>query len=135
MTPHSPPSGHPDHYQHTPNPKVFTTTLFTLHKHMVPHSKTSRTTTHTHPYTPIQTYPHITTVVTPIFSSILNTPNSSWSHGQWIERQDIPTRSWYHPTTMMRANAPTLMLLIREVQSRIVNVNIFSSSNITLHNL
>ena len=76
-TTHSPPSGHPNLYQPTPNPTVFITTLFTLHKHMVPHSKTPRTTTHTHPHTPIRTYPHITTVVTPVFSSILDTPNSS----------------------------------------------------------
>ena len=41
----------------TPNPTVFITTLFTLHKHMVHHSKTPRTTTHTHSHTPIQTYP------------------------------------------------------------------------------
>ena len=66
--------------QPTPNP-----TLFTLHKHMVPHGKTPRTTTHTHPHTPIRTYPHITTVVTPVFSSIPDTPNSSSCHGQWIK--------------------------------------------------
>ena len=54
--------------QPTPNP-----TLFTLHKHRVPHGKTPRTTTHT----PIRTYPHITTVVTPAFSSIPDKPNSS----------------------------------------------------------
>ena len=58
--------------QPTPNP-----TLFTLHKHRVAHGKTPRTTTHTHPHTPIRTYPHITTVVTPAFSSIPDTPNSS----------------------------------------------------------
>ena len=114
---------------------VFITTLFTLPKHMVPHSKSPGTTTHTHPDTPIRTYPNITTAVTPIFSSIPDTPNSSWCHGQWIERQDIPPRFWYHPTTMRHTNAPILKLLIWEVQSHIVNVNIFSSSNITLHNL
>ena len=92
------------------------------------------TTTHTHPHTPIRIYPHITTVATPVFSSIPDTPNSSWCHGQWIERQDILWRSWY-PTTMRHTNAPTLMLLIWEVQSRIVDVNIFSSNNITLLNL
>ena len=54
--------------QPTPNP-----TLFTLHKNRVAHGKTPRTTTHT----PIRTYPHITTVVTPAFSSIPGTPNSS----------------------------------------------------------
>ena len=107
--------------QPTPNP-----TLFTLHKHRVAHGKTPRTTTHTHPHTPIRTYPHITTVVTPVFSSIPDTPNSSWCHGQWMERQDILWRSWYHTT---------LMLLIWEVQLRIVNFNIFGSNNITLHNL
>ena len=55
---HSPPSGHPKLYQPTPNPTVFITTLFTLHKHMVPHSKTCKTYdasplpthTHTHQY-------------------------------------------------------------------------------------
>ena len=108
---------------------------FTLHKHMVPQSKTPRATFHTHPHTARQTYPHIATVVTPVFSSIPDTPNSSWSHGQWIERQDILPNSWYHPTTMWHANAPTLMLLIWEVQSRISNVNIFISSNITLRNV
>ena len=113
---------------------VFITTLLTLHTHMVPHSKTPRTTTHTHPHTPMRTYPHITAVVTRVFSSIPDTPNSSWCHGQWIERQDILWRSWY-PTTMRHTNAPTLMLLIWEVQSRIVDVNIFSSNNITLLNL
>ena len=66
--------------QPTPNP-----TLFTLHKHMLPHGETPRTTTHTHPHTPKRTYPHITTVVTPVFSSIPDTPNSSSCHGQWIE--------------------------------------------------
>ena len=113
-----------------------------IHNHLV-HSaqtygssqKVPRTTTHTHPHTPIRTYPHITTVVTPVSSSIRETPNSSWCHGQWIERQDIPWRSSYHPTTMRHTNAPTLMLIIWEVQSRIFNVNIFSSNNITLHNL
>ena len=97
--------------------------------------KVLRSTTHTHPHTPIRTYPHINTVVTPVFSSIQETPNSSWCYGQWIERQDIPWRSSYHPTTMRHTNSPTLMLIIWEVQSHIVNVNIFSSNNITLHNL
>ena len=115
---------------------VFITTLLTLHKHMVPHSKTPRTTTHTHPHTPIRTYPpHIATVVTPVFFSILDTPNSSWCHEQWTEHQDIPPRFWYHPKTSGHTNAPILMLLIWEVQSHTVNVNIFSSSNIALHNL
>ena len=76
-TPHSPPFGHPNLYQPTPNPKVFITILFTLPKHMVPHSRTPRTTTHAHPHTPIQTYPHITTVITLVFSSIPDTPNLS----------------------------------------------------------
>ena len=58
--------------QPTPNP-----TLFTLHKHRVAHGKTPRTTTHTHPHTPIRTYPHITAVVTSAFSSIPGKPNSS----------------------------------------------------------
>ena len=58
--------------QPTPNP-----TFLTLHKHIVPHGKTLRTTSHTHPHRPIRTYPHITTVVTPAFSSIPDTPNSS----------------------------------------------------------
>ena len=85
-----------------------------------------------HPHTLIRTYPQwythgdTTTVVTPVFSSIPDTPNSSWCHGQWMERQDILWRSWYHTT---------LMLLIWEVQLRIVNFNIFGSNNITLHNL
>ena len=56
--------------QYTPNP-----ILFTLHKHRVARGRTTRTTTHTHPHTPIRTYPHITTVVTPAFSSIPGTPN------------------------------------------------------------
>ena len=55
-----------------------------IHNHLV-HSaqtygssqKVPRTTTHTHPHTPIRTYPHITTVVTPVSSSIRETPNSS----------------------------------------------------------
>ena len=45
-------------------------------------AKYSKTTTHTHPHTPIRTYRHITTVVTPVFSSIPDTPNSSCCHGQ-----------------------------------------------------
>ena len=48
-----------------------------LYKHMVPHSKTPRTITHTHSHTPIRAYPHITTVVTPGFFSIPDTPNST----------------------------------------------------------
>ena len=36
---------------------------------------------------------------------------------------------------MRHSNASTLMLLICEVQLRIVNFNIFGSNNITLHNL
>ena len=71
------PSGHPNLCKPTPNPTVFIATLSTQHKHMVPLSKTPRTTTHTHPYSLIRTYPHITTVVRPIFSSIPDTPNSS----------------------------------------------------------
>ena len=72
-----------------PNPAVFITTLFTQRKHLAPHSKTPSTTTHTHPHTPIRTYPQwythgdITAVVIPISSSIAYTPNSSWCHGQW----------------------------------------------------
>ena len=87
-TPHSPPFGHP-HFISLPNPAVFITTLFTQHKHLAPHSKTPSTTTHTHPHTPIRTYPQwythgdITAVVIPISSSIAYTPNSSWCHGQW----------------------------------------------------
>ena len=83
MTPHSPLFGHPNLYQPIANPRVFITTLFTLHKHMVPDSKTPRTTTHTHPRTPIRTYPQwythddITAVVTPLSASIPDTPNSS----------------------------------------------------------
>ena len=99
-TPHSPPSGHPNLFQPTPNPTVFIATLFTLHKHMVPHSKTPRTTTHTYPHTPIRAYPYITTVVPPVFSSILDTSNSSWCHGQGKERQDIPPRFWYYQMSM-----------------------------------
>ena len=72
-----------------PNPAVFISTLFTLHKHLASHSKTPSTTTHTHPHTPIRTYPQwythgdITAVVISISSSIAYTPNSSWCHGQW----------------------------------------------------
>ena len=40
-----------------------------------------------------------------------------------------------HPKTMRHTNGPTLMLLIWEVQLRIVNFNIFSPNNITFHNL
>ena len=83
-SPHSTPFGHFNFYQPTPNQAVFLTTLLTLHKHMVAHSKTPRTTTHKHPHTPIGTYPHITTLVTPFLSKIPDTPNSAWCHGQWI---------------------------------------------------
>ena len=55
--PHSPPSGYPDLCRPTLNPTVFIATLFitTLDKHMVPHSKIPRTTTHSHSHTPIRT--------------------------------------------------------------------------------
>ena len=52
MKPFSPPFGHLNPYQTTPNLAAFTTTLLTLHKHMAPHSRTPNTTTRTHPHTP-----------------------------------------------------------------------------------
>ena len=57
MTPHSPPFDNPNPDQPIPNPAVFITTLFTLHKHMAPHDRIPSTTTHTHVHTPIKTYP------------------------------------------------------------------------------
>ena len=47
---HSPPFRHPNSYQSIPNPAVFITTLFTLHKHLTPHGRIPNTTTHTHAY-------------------------------------------------------------------------------------
>ena len=56
-TPHSLPFGHKKPYQHGPNPAVFITDLFSLHKHIAPHGRIPSTTTLTHSHTPIQTYP------------------------------------------------------------------------------
>ena len=61
MTPHSPLFGHPNPYQPIPNPATFTTILFILKKHIVPHGRIPNTTTHLHPHTPIQTYTQIYT--------------------------------------------------------------------------
>ena len=106
--------GHSNLYQPIPNPTLFKTTLFTLHKHMAPHCKTCKTTNHTHPHTPIWTYPqwhahdNITAVVTPVSSLIQDTHNSSWCDGQWMESQDILWRSLHHSTTMW----PRILLLV-----------------------
>ena len=106
--------GHSNLYQPIPNPTLFKTTLFTLHKHMAPHCKTRKTTKHTHPHTPIWTYPqwhihdNITAVVTPVSSLIQDTHNSSWCDGQWMESQDILWRSLHHSTTMW----PRILLLV-----------------------
>ena len=108
----SPPFGNRNPYQPILNPAVSITTLFTLHKHMAPHGRAP----------PIQTYPQryihgvITTVVTPISSSIPDTPNSSWYYEQLMERQDMLWRSWYYPK---RGHT---------------NKSIFGSNNIVLHN-
>ena len=109
--------GHPNPYQPITNPAIFITTLLTMHKHIAPHSRISGTATHTPPHTRIQKYPQwythgdITTVVTIVSSSILDTLNSFWYYGQLMERRDMLWRSWYHLSTMGRINALTLMLI------------------------
>ena len=59
MKPHSPLSGHLNLYQPTPNPETFITFLFTLHKHMAPHSRTPNATTIRHPHTPTAVMPSV----------------------------------------------------------------------------
>ena len=48
MTPQPPTFHHPNPYQPRPNPAVFITALFTLHKHMAPHGSIPNTTTQAH---------------------------------------------------------------------------------------
>ena len=59
MKPHSPPSGQLNLYQPTPNPETFIAILFTLHKHMAPHSITPNATNLKHPLTPTAVIPSV----------------------------------------------------------------------------
>ena len=63
MTPHSPAFHHPNSYQPRPNPAVFITALFTLHKHMAPHGSIPNTTKQTH--TPVYNKKDIPAVIYP----------------------------------------------------------------------
>ena len=65
MTPHSPPFGHPNPFQPTPNPVVFRTTFFFLRKHMAPQGRIPSTTTHTHTHTHAYTNADIPTIAHP----------------------------------------------------------------------
>ena len=54
---HSPPTGYLNPFQPSPNPKTFITVLFTLHRHIAPHSRTTNNTTLTHSHTPTAVMP------------------------------------------------------------------------------